>query len=213
MKHVVVFSHPNPRSFNRAILDSYVGALEHGGHEVRVRDLYGLGFQPVLSATDLVGAASGRVAEDVRVEQEHVAWADVVTFIYPLWWAGMPAVAKGYLDRVFSEGFAYAFDETGLRKLLASKGAVTITTLGDTSENYRRLGFFDAMNRLMDGILFDFAGLKPLEHKYFGSVVLTTDDERRRMLEEVVDLARRIGPTAELDDSAHGAESARGNRL
>jgi NAD(P)H dehydrogenase (quinone) len=192
MNHLVVFSHPNPKSFNRAILDSYVMALREAGQEARVRDLYALAFQPVLTANDLIGAGKAQLTQDVRAEQEHVAWADVITFIYPLWWAGMPAIAKGYVDRVFSEGFAYTFDEGGLRKLLATKRAVTITTLGDSCENYRRLGFIDAMDKLMDGILFDFAGITPVEHKYFGSVVTSSDEERRQMLEEVVRLARRV---------------------
>jgi NAD(P)H dehydrogenase (quinone) len=191
MNHLVVFSHPNPKSFNRAILDAYVTALKEEGQETRVRDLYALAFQPTLTANDLIGAAASSVAEDVRVEQEHVAWANVITFIYPLWWAGMPAIAKGYVDRVFTEGFAYAFGEGGLRKLLATKRAVTITTLGDSCENYRRLGFFDAMDKLMDGILFDFAGITPIEHKYFGSVVVSSDEERRQMLADVARLAKR----------------------
>jgi NAD(P)H dehydrogenase (quinone) len=192
MNHLVVFSHPNPRSFNRAILDTYVTTLTESGQAARVRDLYALAFQPTLTASDLIGAVTAQLAEDVRIEQEHVAWADVITFIYPLWWAGMPAIAKGYVDRVFTEGFAYAFGEGGLRKLLATKRAVTITTLGDSCENYRRLGFFDAMDKLMDGILFDFAGITPIEHKYFGSVATSSDEERRQMLAEVARLAMRV---------------------
>jgi NAD(P)H dehydrogenase (quinone) len=192
MKHLAIFSHPNPESFNRAILDAYVGALNERGQDVRVRDLYALEFSPVLTASDLAGAAAGRVAEDVRTEQQHVAWADVITFIFPLWWGGMPAIAKGYVDRVFSEGFAYTFDEKGLNRRLTGKNALTITTLGDTMENYRRQGFFDAMNRVMDGILFDFSGITAIEHKYFGSVPSATNDERRQMLDEVRALAREL---------------------
>ncbi len=192
MKHLAVFSHPNPKSFNRAILDAYVGAVKESGHEVRIRDLYALNFWPVLSASDLADTAAGRVAEEIRAEQEHVAWADVITFIFPLWWGGMPAMAKGYVDRVFSEGFAYAFDEKGLRRLLVGKKAVTITTLGDTLDNYRDKGFFDAMNKLMDGILCDFSGLTPTEHRYFGAVPLVTDAERKQMLDNVRTLAREL---------------------
>jgi NAD(P)H dehydrogenase (quinone) len=192
MRHLAVFSHPNPKSFNRAILDTYVAACKEKGDEVRVRDLYALAFQPALSATDLAGVTAGRVAEEIRVEQEHIAWADLIAFIFPLWWGGMPAIAKGYVDRVFSEGFAYSFDENGLRRLLTAKKALTITTLGDTAENYREKGFFDAMNRLMDGILFDFSGIAALEHVYFGAVPLVSDDERGRMLHDVKELVRRL---------------------
>jgi NAD(P)H dehydrogenase (quinone) len=196
MNHLVVFSHPNPKSFNRAILDTYVTALREAGQETRVRDLYALAFQPTLTASDLIGASTAQLAADVRAEQEQVAWADVITFIYPLWWAGMPAIAKGWVDRVFTEGFAYTFGEGGLTRLLATKRAVTITTLGDSCENYRRLGFIDAMDKLMDGILFDFAGISPIEHKYFGSVVTSSDEERRQMLADVARLAKRVAAEA-----------------
>jgi NAD(P)H dehydrogenase (quinone) len=192
MNHLAILGHPNQASFNRAILDSYVAALNGQGHDVRVRNLYALNFSPVLTANDLVGAAAGRVADDVRIEQEHVAWANVVTFIFPLWWGGMPAILKGYVDRVFTEGFAYTFDEKGLNRRLTDKKAVTITTLGDTMENYRRQGFFDAMNKIMDGIMFDFSGIEPIEHRYFGSVPSATSDERKQMLEEVEALARGL---------------------
>jgi NAD(P)H dehydrogenase (quinone) len=182
MNHLVVFSHPNPRSFNRAILDAYTAALQERGREVRVRDLYALGFDPVLS-----------LAPEVRAEQEHVRWADVIAFIYPLWWAGMPAIAKGYVDRVFTEGFAYSFGPNGLERHLTGKKVLTITTLGDTLENYTKRAFIESMDRLMDGIMFDFAGLEVLGHTYFGSVPTVTDGQRKEMLEDVRRLALSVG--------------------
>ncbi len=192
MNHLLIFSHPNPKSFNHAILETLSEALRKNGHEVRVRDLYALKFDSVLKGSDLEMAGKQPPAEDVQEEQKHVAWADVLTFIYPLWWAGMPAIAKGYMDRVFSEGFAYRFDEKGHHRLLAAKKILTITTLGDTEENYRTKGFFTAMDKLMDGIAFDFAGLQVIGHKYFCSVPLVSDAERKKMLEEVRQLACKI---------------------
>ncbi|MFH1263910.1 MAG: NAD(P)H-dependent oxidoreductase [Pseudomonadota bacterium] len=185
MKHLIVFAHPNPKSFNRAILDTYTGALKESGHEVRIRDLYAMDFPPVLSADDLAGVSQGKIAKEVREEQQHVAWADRITFIYPLWWCGMPAIAKGYIDRVFAEGFAYAFDANGLKKLLTGKQVMTIVTLGDSEENYRNKGFFAAMDQLMDGVTFEFPGLTVVGHKYFGSVPIASDADRKRMLSEV----------------------------
>jgi NAD(P)H dehydrogenase (quinone) len=192
MKILVVYSHPNPKSFNHAILETLTGTLRKRGDEVRVRDLYTLGFDPVLKASDFEAIAEQRAQDDVREEQKHVAWADVLVFLFPLWWAGPPAVAKGYMDRVFSDGFAYRFDEKGHHRLLSSKKVLTITTLGDTEENYRKKGFFEAMNRLMDGITFDFSGLQVIGHKYFGSVPSAGDPERKRMLEEVRALALEL---------------------
>lgn len=193
MNHLVVFSHPNPKSFNRAILDAYTAALKERGHDVLIRDLYALGFDPVLSASDLSGVSEGRLAPEVREEQEHLRWADVIAFIYPLWWAGMPAIAKGYVDRVFTEGFAYSFGPKGLERHLTGRKVLTITTLGDTLENYTKRAFIESMNRLMDGIMFDFAGLEVLGHTYFGSVPIVTDGQRKEMLQDVRRLALSVG--------------------
>jgi NAD(P)H dehydrogenase (quinone) len=193
MKQLIVYSHPNPKSFNHAILEEFSRELEAAGHEVRIRDLYALRFDPVLKAADFEAMAAGKPLEDVREEQAHVAWADVVTFIFPLWWAGMPAIARGYLDRVFTEGFAYRFDDKGHHRLLSAKRVLTITTLGESEETYRTKGFIAAMDKLMDGIAFDFSGIRPIGHRYFGSVPFVSDEVRKKMLGEVRALAREIG--------------------
>jgi NAD(P)H dehydrogenase (quinone) len=189
VNHLIIYSHPNPRSFNHAILETYEGALREAGHEVRVRDLYAEGFDPVLKGSELATMAEGRIPEAVQGEQAHVAWADVLTFIYPLWWAGPPAIAKGYLDRVFSAGFAYSFGPDGLQRMLTDKKVATIVTIGDTQENYREKGFFECMDRLMDEITFDFSGIQPIWHHYFGAVPLVSNEERGKMLDEVRALA------------------------
>ena len=193
MKHLIIYSHPNPESFNHAILETYVDTLKDAGHEVRVRDLYAESFDPVLKGEDLATMAAGEIPESVKGEQAHVAWADVLTFIYPLWWAGPPAIAKGYLDRVFSAGFAYSFGPEGLQRLLTDKQVATIVTIGDTEENYEKKRFFECMDKLMDEVTFDFSGIQPLWHKYFGSVPLVSDDERKKMLEEIRGLAAAFG--------------------
>jgi len=190
VNHLLIYSHPNPKSFNHAILETYAAALREAGHEVRIRDLYAESFDPVLPGEDLATMAEGKIPESVVEEQAHVAWADVLTFIYPLWWAGPPAIAKGYMDRVFSSGFAYSFGPEGLQRLLGDKQVATIVTIGDTEENYRDRKFFESMDLLMDGITFDFSGIQPIWHKYFGSVPIVTDEERKKMLEEVRALAR-----------------------
>ncbi len=193
MKHLIIYSHPNPESFNHAILETYASALKDAGHEVRVRDLYAESFDPVLPSADLAVMAKGEIPESVKSEQAHVAWADVLTLIYPLWWAGPPAIAKGYLDRVFSAGFAYSFGPGGLQRLLTDKQVATIVTIGDTEENYREKGFFESMDKLMDEVTFDFSGIQPLWHEYFGSVPLVSDAERKKMLEKVRGLAAAFG--------------------
>ena len=71
--------------------------LEEKGHEVRVRDLYELNFNPVLGASDFISFSQGNTPADIKEEQEHISWADSITFIYPVWWAGLPAILKDTL--------------------------------------------------------------------------------------------------------------------
>jgi NAD(P)H dehydrogenase (quinone) len=130
MKHLVVYAHPHPESFNHAIMETIVQTLENKGHEVVVRDLYALDFQPVLKPEDTDAMKSGHIPEDIKTEQEFITQSDVITFIYPIWWAGLPAIIKGYVDRVFSYGYAYAYGEEGIIQLLKGKKGLIINTHG-----------------------------------------------------------------------------------
>jgi NAD(P)H dehydrogenase (quinone) len=190
MNHLVIYAHPNPKSFNHAILETYIQELRKNHHEVRIRDLYSFLFDPVLQGAELASGGK-RLSVDIIEEQKHVVWAHTLTFIFPLWWGGMPALAKGYLDRVFTEGFAYSFNEKGLNRLLKEKKVLTITTLGDQKKIYEDKGFIQAMNLLWNGIAFDFSGLEVIGNIYFGSVPWVSEEDRKKMLEEVKQIAQQ----------------------
>lgn len=113
MKHLIIYAHPNQE--NAQYKQCIEKMLEQRGLEVIVRDLYSIGFDPVLSLDDMTGQRKGIVNDLIKKEQEYISWADLVTFIYPIWWTGMPAIMKGYIDRVFSYGFAYSYDQ-GIQK-------------------------------------------------------------------------------------------------
>lgn len=120
MNHLVIFCHPSAASFNRAIADSVQAVSEALGHDTSCRDLYGIAFNPVLCKRDMDDPA-GTVPQDVRQEQEFITWADTLTFVYPVWWAGMPAMLKGYVDRVFCQDFAYSLHGDSVKGLLGGK--------------------------------------------------------------------------------------------
>ena len=189
MRHLVVYSHPYPKSFNHAIMETYSRALQEAGHEVRVRDLYALHFDPVLKAEELLGFTRGTVPKDILAEQEHVRWAQIITFICPIWWGGFTSNLRGYLDRVFSLGFAYTDKPQGL---LTDKKVFLINTIGAPEKVYTDTGIFKSMNMITDDIIFKFCGLQVIGHKYFCSVTTCRDEERRAMLEQVKQLAQEI---------------------
>jgi NAD(P)H dehydrogenase (quinone) len=184
MKYLIIYSHPNPQSFNAAIRDAIINELKIAGKDYILRDLYDINWNPVLSCDDFLKVQQCLAAPDVGREQEFVKEADVLIFIYPLWWSAMPAMLKGWIDRVFSYGFAYEIKETGAVGLLAGKKAFLITTTGATEEMNKASGIYDAMERTIDGSI-AFTGLEVVGHKYLTGVPYVTDEVRKGMLEEV----------------------------
>lgn len=187
MKNLIIFAHQHQESFNRAILDLVETTLKGNGHEVTVRDLYKLNFQPVLTPEDTDSMKKGEIPEDIKTEQNFISEADAIIFIYPIWWSNMPAILKGYLDRVFSFGFAYTYGDKGPVPLLKGKKGLIINTYGAAEEHYEKIGMNTAFKTTMDVGVFGFTGIEPLDHLLFGSVTDVDDATRKKMLEKIKD--------------------------
>jgi len=115
MQVVVVLAHPNSDSFSHAIADRACVGLRGAGHEVQVLDLYGLGFRAAMSMADHVAYHGDHPAIDPIVA-EHGALikrADALVFVYPTWWSSLPAILKGWLERVMVPGIAFVFNDKG----------------------------------------------------------------------------------------------------
>ncbi|MZP30606.1 flavodoxin family protein [Heliobacterium undosum] len=182
MKHLILFAHPNPKSFNTAILKTTVKVLEGKGHQVTVRNLYEMHFDPVLKGTDFEVFHSGKKPPDVEQEHDLIAAADGITMIYPIWWSGMPALLKGYIDRVFSYGFAYRYNDEGVPVgMLSGKKGLIINTLGSTTEYYDSIGMTEAVKKTTDTSIFGFCGMEPVGHLFFGAVPAVDDATRQGM--------------------------------
>ncbi|MFJ4098930.1 NAD(P)H-dependent oxidoreductase [Amycolatopsis japonica] len=147
-----IFAHPEPRSLGGSLRDEGLRALRAQGADVRESDLYAMKWKAVVDADDFGRAASterlivgstskdafrsGELSEDIRAEHEKLAWADTVIFQFPLWWYGMPAILKGWFDRVFVKGFAYGVQRPDGRTArygegaLAGKRAMVVLTAG-----------------------------------------------------------------------------------
>ncbi len=108
MKVLVVYCHPCEQSFNAAVRDAAIDALEKRGQEVHLVDLYAAGFDPVMSLEEWRRYfRDDDNFEPIRDQAQHVLWAEAVVFIYPTWWYGLPAMLKGWLERVMVPGFAF----------------------------------------------------------------------------------------------------------
>jgi len=188
MKYLIVYAHPDPNSFNHAVLGAVERRLKETGCQHDVRDLYALGFDPVLAREELAPGGAKSVPKDVERERKYIAEADALIFIYPVWWFAMPAIMKGYVDRVFSEGFAFVSEGGRLRGLLGGKKAFIINTTGAPREILSRMGYLDAMSKTTDAGIFEFCGMEIVEHRYSFAVPEAEEAARRIMLEEVTRL-------------------------
>src|SRR5579859_6193123 len=178
MNILLVFAHPEPRSLNGALRDLAVHELEAQGHAVRVTDLYAEGWKSEISRADFPALApearlkpakasaeafaAGTLTTDVVAEQEKMLWADLLILQFPLWWFTLPAILKGWVERVFSYGFGYGVGEHSDRHwgdrygegVLAGKRALLIVTAGGWAEHYAPRG----VNGPIDDLLF------PIQH-------------------------------------------------
>jgi len=129
MKALVIHCHPRPGSFNAAIRDLVLAKLTAAGAEVRLRDLYAEGFQPVLTPDEWSGYLDSP-ANRAPVERHcaDVQWCDTLIFVYPTWWYGLPAMLKGWLDRVLLPDVAFLMPDATSK--IIRPGLQHITRLG-----------------------------------------------------------------------------------
>jgi NAD(P)H dehydrogenase (quinone) len=172
MKHLLVVAHPVEGSFTMGLAHAYAAELESIGHSQRTYDLYRMGFNPVLSAQELAPVSADHPASaDVAQAQRDILSADALTVIYPLWWLSMPAMLKGYIDRVFARGFAYEAQNGIVRGLLSGKKSVLVTISGAPLSQLIRSGDWKAVQDLQDIHILRNAGFELLEHVHFDNVV------------------------------------------
>src|SRR5690606_23075643 len=192
-KTLIVIAHPDPDSFNQAIKTHLIAALKEQNHQVRVRDLYQLGFDPVLSLEELqrYDSQEGDVPAEVKAEQDEILWGDHLIFIYPAWWWSMPAVMKGYFDRVFVPGFAFEVVDQGIKGLLAGKKAWIIQTTGSDQVYIDENGLDKMVRTPMEIGLFNFCGIEVVDHQILAGVPFVTDEEREAILEQLKYAAKK----------------------
>ena len=145
MKVLLVYAHPEPTSFNGSLRDVAVKTLADAGHEVVVSDLYALGFNAVAGPADFTSrsnedvfnlgmeqmhaAGANAFAPDLQAELDKLMAADFLLLQFPMWWFSMPAILKGWIDRVFAFGAAYDFGRTWDNGVFTGRRAMLSFTL------------------------------------------------------------------------------------
>lgn len=192
MKHLIIYTHYNESSFNAAVRDTILHYWEEQKHEVRVRDLYQLPFNPILTESELNGFVEQRYAADIASEQEHIQWADVLYFVFPMWWYSMPAILKGYMDRVLANGFAFQSTDDGPIGLLKGKKAFVFQTAGDSEEWLAARDLIKAVRTSIDVGILNYCGLEVVDHKIMTGIHHVSDSTRKRYLSEVQQLIASV---------------------
>ncbi|CQR45968.1 FMN-dependent NADH-azoreductase [Paraliobacillus sp. PM-2] len=185
MKALIIFSHPREGSFSHALLERITNALEAKNYDVNVRDLYKMNFNPILEAPDMIHIENGKFVrenetftEDVREEMQYMLESDLYIYIFPSWWNGMPAIMKGYIDRVFQHGFAYSFEDDEAHKRFEGKRALFFTPTGQPQQiDGKENPLTDPIRTLTSGWLFNGNSVEVIDHVFYGSVPYLTSEE------------------------------------
>ncbi len=154
MRVLLVFAHPRRQSFTGQLADAFCDGLRVAGHSVEFADLYLEGFDPILDADQFgletaMDPTAPRPA-DVLAEQARLERAEGLVFIYPFWWSDAPALLKGWFDRVWSYGYAYAYEADLSRSTrLKVRKALALCPAGHTDEKLDALGLREAHHRVM----------------------------------------------------------------
>ncbi|MEA9898903.1 NAD(P)H-dependent oxidoreductase [Xanthomonas campestris pv. raphani] len=163
MHALIVVAHPNPSSHTHAVAAQVqAGLTDHdSGHTVEVADLAKEGFDPRFNQADIaLYSRQAGPAPDVAAEQARLDRADALVLVFPIYWWGMPALLKGWIDRVFTLG--WAFDEDADSGKIVKKLGwldVHLVAIGGADERtYARHGYFGAMKTQIGHGIFDFCG-------------------------------------------------------
>ncbi len=170
MKHAVIVSHPDPTSFTVSMAQAYAAALLGQGHEVLIRNLYALGFDPRLAADEIPRPGGFAPHTDVRAERALLRDVGGFAFFYPVWFNAPPAMLKGYIDRVFGMGFGYGMGEGGNAPLLTGRSMISVTSSGAPKSWMVETGAWDALRKLFDEHVARVCGLTLLDHLHFGAI-------------------------------------------
>lgn len=187
-KILIINGHPDKESFCFALAKSYKKGADTHGNECQLVHLIDLKFNPILTyGYRLVS----ELEPDLLKIQQDILRADHLVLVYPNWWATLPALLKGFIDRVFLPNFAFKYHEKGpfWDKLLKGKTARLIVTM-DTPKWYYWLIYRNAGHNAMKIGILEFCGIKPVKISVFAPVKSSDDLKRKKWLDEVETLGR-----------------------
>lgn len=180
---------PHRRSFSAAVAAAVIRGAEGAGHQVDLVDLAADGFNPAMAREDLVGWRLGEAVDPVVLDyQRRLLEADHLVFAFPIWWEAMPAMTKGFLDRVVAKGVHYeeiaGAKGNPFRNLMTRLQGVTVLTVMTTPDAAYRWWFRDPVTKIMFKGTFGKVGVKNLVWRNYAGITAKSAAQRQRMLDE-----------------------------
>ncbi len=179
----IIFAHPWHGSFNKAILDSVTGILDEKKEEYTVIDLNKDRFNPVMTEEELALYSQGKSIDPlVERYKEILKKTDELILIFPIWWMSMPAILKGFFDKILLKNFAYESAKYGIKGLLTNIKVAKIITTAEAPKFLLHIsGFgFTIKKANLGGI-----GIKKSKWIHFSVKMGNSDEKRKRFLEKV----------------------------
>ncbi len=203
MNIFIIFAHPEPLSFNGAMFKAAVDTFKSTGWEVKTSDLYGMKFNPVsdrrnftsvknsdylkLQLEEMHASEVNGFAHDIEAELQKLEWCDLMIWQFPLWWFGLPAILKGWADRVLAMGRTYGGGKVYDKGVFTGKNSMLSLTTGGPESSYGKDGFNGDINGVLRPIhrgILEFTGFKVLAPQIIYSPVRMTDEARKNFIEE-----------------------------
>jgi len=204
MRVVVVLAHPNRSSLNHAIADRAITSLHQNGHDVIFHDLYAENFDPILPANEMM--SGDFVDPQIRNYGDEIANADGIVVVHPIWWGGMPAILKGWIDRVFRPGCVYAFEEVeggiGVPVGMLKARKIAIFNTENTPLEMSEEMYGDPLDSIWKKNVFGVCGGRDVFRRVFHGVIMSEDLERKAWLAEVEDHINEFFPAAGMSQAA-----------
>ncbi|MEM7343029.1 MAG: NAD(P)H-dependent oxidoreductase [Chloroflexota bacterium] len=211
MNVFVVYWHPEPQSFNHAMFRMAQETLTDAGHEVAISDLHTMQFNPIssrenfttvndaaylkLQLEEIHATENNGFALDIVAEMEKIEACDLMIWQFPLWWFGMPAVLKGWVDRVFAMGRVYGGGHIYDTGVFRGKRAMLSLTTGGPADAYRKGAFngdIDAILRPVHRGMLQFVGFDVLTPQIVYGPARMSPEERTQQLTDYAERLRQI---------------------
>ena len=189
---LLILGHPSENSFCKALLDAYQNSAESAGANIKTIYVSRLNFDVTLHDGYKNGEAL-QLEDDLANAQQLMLWADHVVIAYPNWWGFMPAVMKGFIDRILLPGFAFKHRSGKVfpEKLLKGKSIRLMVTM-DTPKWWYYLIYRASQYQILKNIVFGYVGFDPIRFSTFGFMRKSTDAQRSKWLRKVEQLGKKL---------------------